>query len=235
MAITMKIGVSLAGVVSVASMLFAAPCEAGEVRVRAVSWKPGYPETPVFIHEAGGGKDGTEVKVKSFLNHEYLSVELGGAGLVFTSEADPASLEDETKVIGRVDLPAGCASGVFLFLEPIGDEPGAVKVVDDSLKSFPAGTTKVINLTSGDVRIELEGENFDCPAEGEMLISEQPVKKNNSSGMRAYKNEDDKWIQVKSGVWPHPGTKRVIRAVMLHPITKQIEIRGVRDISSPGE
>jgi hypothetical protein len=109
-----------------------------------------------------------------------------------------------------------------------------VEVVDDSSAAFPAGTTKIVNFTAEPFRIELEGENFDCDANGQLLIKEQPVRSNHSSGMKAYrKDEDGEWFQVNAAVWPHPGTKRVIQIISFNAVTNQVELRGVRDISKP--
>lgn len=216
-------------------MMVAAPCIAGEIRIRAISLTPGHPADDVYVQDKDGKEPSTRIEVKSFLNHESMTIDYDSNSLVFTSDGKASSLNDKEKELGRVEIPTNLKSGILIFRPGVKDEAPSVKITDDSPKVFPAGATKVINLCTESIRIELEGENFDCDGESELVITDPPVQKNNSSGMRAYRKDGDQWVQVKVGVWPHPGKKRVVRIVSVNPLTKQVEFHSARDISDPTE
>jgi hypothetical protein len=64
------------------------------------------------------------------------------------------------------------------------------------------------------------------------IIEDPPVAENNSSGMKAFSFTDGEWHRIASGVWPHPGEKRVLQVLFTNPATQQVEIRGVRDVAA---
>lgn len=206
-----------------------------EIELRAVSISRSYPAGKVFLHEAKGKKDGVEILVKSFLNHESQTLKLDGTSLVFSAKADRASLEDESKFLGKMELGANTQSGILLFYSEGPDLPGKVEWVDDSAKSFPAGSVKFVNLSPSAIRVELEEKNYDCESEKSINIIDPPMRANNSSGMRGFSKEGAEWTQVTSGVWTHPGDKRILQIAVMNPRSKKVQFKSIRDIAKVGQ
>lgn len=53
--------------------------------------------------------------------------------------------------------------------------------------------------------------------------------------LKAFCRRDGEWQSVASGAWPDPGDKRALQILTDNPVTKQVEIRGVRDVAKPGQ
>jgi hypothetical protein len=104
-------------------------------------------------------------------------------------------------------------------------------VMDDSLGSFPRGSVKVMNLSPVPVRIRLEKTNYEFKSGETQLIKDQPVGDNNSSSMMAFALKGTEWQRVGAGVWPHPGEKRVIEIIFENPLSRQVELAGIRDVA----
>lgn len=215
----------------------AGPAETAGLRVRGLSFQLDSPPTDVFAHDAAG--DGTvpgvRLDVKSYLNHEFSGLPIKGDSLVFTKSADPAGIKDSASVVARAKVPAGFRSGIFMFLPgtgKAGDPPFRVLVIDDAKKAFPPGSLKILNLSPLEVRIQLEKEVFSFKSGETKLIEDPPVAANQSSGMRAFCLKDGKWQRIGAGIWPHPGTKRVLQVLFENPKSKQVELRGIRDVAA---
>ncbi|MBB5350851.1 hypothetical protein HNR46_001085 [Haloferula luteola] len=206
--------------------------EARDFQIRALSVFQGYPSSgEVYVHEAGGS--GTAVKLKRYLNHESQLLELKGNHVIFTTEASAESIGDETKKLGELDLPAKLARGIVFFSPADGDEPAAAHLVDDSAKGFPAGTFKVINLSSLEVKIELEQKPFPCAPQKETLIAKAPVNDRNASGMRAFYEDEaapQGWKQFAASMWPNPGKKRGLQIILPAQGGQAVTLRGFNDV-----
>jgi hypothetical protein len=199
----------------------------GECRIRGLALKPGFPET-IQVKEDDGKTTAGEIQVKSYLNHEFETLKFTGTQLVFTSAADPAL------VLGHCEIPEKASSLILLFVPEAGD-PATFKVlaVDDQAKAFPAGSFQVINLSPEPIKIELESEPFEFKPGEARVIGDPPVNEARSSAMRAYFQRDDKWQVFASGIWPHPGGKRVLQVVTTNPASGHLELKGVRDVAKP--
>jgi len=161
-------------------------------------------------------------------------VPVKGDTVVFTASADAASAKDTAKILTKAKLPAGFKKGIFIFLPGTGrpgDPAYRVLVMDDSLGSFPRGSVKVMNLSPVPVRIRLEKTNYEFKSGETQLIKDQPVGDNNSSSMMAFALKGTEWQRVGAGVWPHPGEKRVIEIIFENPLSRQVELAGIRDVA----
>lgn len=220
-----------------AALFLAAPSTAGaadrDISLRAISMAGDFPGSEVFVHSAGSKQEGTKVTVKTFLNHESDAVTASSDTLILTGKADASSATDKAAVIGEVKLPAGAKSGILLFLPGAKGKPNSVSVIEDDRKTFPPGSTQVVNNTGSELRIEIEGKNFDVKAGGVLVIRDQPVGNNNASMVKGYIKTDGVWAQISSASWPHPGAKRVLQIATENARSGSAELRGVRDISSP--
>ena len=204
-----------------------APAER-ECRIRGLALQAGVPAT-VRVTEADAKDPAGVIQVKSFLNHEFDTLKLKGDRLVFTDDANPGA-----EALGSCDLPAKAVSVILVFV-PEGPGKTACKVVavEDGAKDFPAGSFKVVNLSSLAVKIELEKKPFEFQPGEIRSIEDPPVGATQSSGMRGYCLRDEKWQSFAAGIWPHPGTKRVLQVLTENPVTKQVEMKGVRDVAAP--
>jgi hypothetical protein len=214
----------------------AAPAETAGLRVRGLSFQLDSPPADVFAHDAAG--DGTvpgvKLDVKSYLNHEFSGLPIKGDSLVFTKTADPAGIKDSANIVAKTRLPGGFRSGIFMFLPgtgKAGDPPFRVLVIEDNKKAFPPGSLKILNLSPLPVSIMLEKETFNFKSGETKLIEDPPVGPSQSSGMVAKAFKDGEWRKIGSGVWPHPGSKRVLQVLFENPKSQQVELRGIRDIA----
>lgn len=206
--------------------------EARELSIRCLTVKNGYPSTGAFLHD-GSGRSGKALDVKEFLNHKRQEIKVDGNELVFTSESGAKSRDDDRLVFGRVTLPEGVTSCLFVFEPPVGERPARVHCIDDSLPAFPAGSFKILNLSGVELRLELEGESFEMPLDEPLLIDEVPVGKRNAAAAKVYKREGEDWKMVSSGSWTHPGKKRVFYVAKSDKTGRYFDVTGIRDISMP--
>ena len=213
-----------------------APAATAGLRVRALSFQLDSPPADVFAHDAAG--DGTvpgvKLDVKSYLNHEFSGLPIKGDSLIFTKSADPAGIKDSANIVAKTRLPAGFRSGIFMFLPgtgKAGDPAFRVLVIDDTKKAFPPGSLKILNLSPLPVSIMLEKEAFNFKSGETKVIEDPPVGPSQSSGMVAKCYKDGEWRKIGSGVWPHPGSKRVLQVLFENPKSQQVELRGIRDIA----
>jgi hypothetical protein len=216
----------------------AAEVETAGLRVRGLSFQLDSPPADVFVHDAAGDGSvpGVKLDVKSYLNHEFSGLPIKGDSLVLTKTADPAGIKDSANIVAKTRLPAGFRSGIFMLLPGsggAGDPPFRVLVIDDSKKSFPPGSLKILNLSPLAVSISLEKEVFNFKSGETRVIEDPPVGPSQSSGMIAKAFKDGEWRKIGSGIWPHPGSKRILQVLFENPTNKQVELRGIRDIATP--
>jgi hypothetical protein len=206
-----------------------------EIRIRALSFQPGFP-ADVHAHLPSGAMTLGEMQVKSFLNHEANLLKFNGGALVFTIKSDPVSATDVNEHIGKVEMPADLKSAILLFL-PESPEPGdfrsRVIAIGDSAADFPPGSFKVANVSSLPIKIELEKEVYQFAPGETKVIAKPPFGENQAASMRAYCKRNDEWQLITSGVWPNPGSKRVLQVFTADPATRQIELKGIRDVAAP--
>ena len=214
----------------------AAPAETAGLRVRALSFQLDSPPADVYAHDAAGDGSvpGVKLDVKSYLNHEFSGLPIKGDSLVFTKTADPAGIKDSANIVAKTRLPGGFRSGIFMFLPgtgKAGDPAFRVLVIEDTKKAFPPGSLKILNLSPLPVSIMLEKETFNFKSGETKVIEDPPVGPSQSSGMVAKAFKDGEWRKIGSGVWPHPGSKRVLQVLFENPQSQQVELRGIRDIA----
>lgn len=210
--------------------------ETAGLRVRGLSFQLDSPPADVFVHDAAG--DGTvpgvKLDVKSYLNHEFSGLPIKGDSLVFTKSSDPSGIKDSANIIAKTRLPGGFRSGIFMFLPgtgKAGDPAFRVLVIEDNKKAFPPGSLKILNLSPLPVSIMLEKEVFNFKSGETKIIEDPPVGPSQSSAMVAKAFKEGEWRQIGSGIWPHPGSKRVLQVLFENPKSRQVELRGIRDIA----
>lgn len=219
----------IAGVLPLLTTLPAAGQQ--ECRVRALSLQAGATATELYACNEAGTANAGMVRVKTFLNHEFDTLKLKGTKLVFTTKPGPAAANVR---IGTCEVPAEAKSVILLFIPEIPGKPACrVVVVDDSAKAFPSGSIAIVNLSSLPVKIQLETQSYEFKPGEIRAIPDPPVGPSQASAMKGQVKRDGKWVDFSSGAWPHPGDKRVLHVLTENPTTKQLEIRGVRDVAKP--
>jgi hypothetical protein len=220
---------------AVAAAFFSATVAYGqEYQFRGITLGQDNPGPEVHVHHDGGTPDAGVLEVKSFLNHEGVTLKLKGSKIVLTTQAGAASVKDPARLIGTCQLPAKGGSVILLFVpEKAGSPASKIVVVDDSKKAFPPGSFKVANLSSLPVKIELEKKPFDFKPGEIRNIEDPPVNDASASAVKGTCESEGEWKMFSSGLWPHPGPKRVLQVITDNPETKLVDIRGFRDVATP--
>lgn len=205
-----------------------------ECQVRGLTIQAGVPAGKVYAHQADGSSSAGEINLRTFLNHEFDKLSRSGEKFVFTLNADPASTKDREAEIGSCEIPAEVKSAILIFIP---QESGSLKcqvlVVPDDGKAFPSGSINVANFSTLPVKIELEDKEFMFKPGEILAIKDPPVGKRGTAGMKAYCQREGAWQKFSSGLWPHPGKKRVLQVLTEDPVSKQVLIRSMRDVVEP--
>lgn len=206
----------------------------GDCRVRCLIAQAGSLPAELYVHDAAGSATAGVLHVKTFLNHEFDLLSPKGGKVVITTKPEPASVKTAEDVVAECDLPAKAPSLIVFLNQEAPDKPQCkVTIIDASAKAFPSGSFKVVNLSTLPVTVELETKKYEfTPGETE-IIKDPPMGADSSSAMKAFCERDGKQEQISSGIWPSPGEKRVLQIIMDNPVTKQVEIVGIRDVAKP--
>jgi hypothetical protein len=207
------------------------------LKARCISFQVDGDVPELFAHSLPLGDqpgDGIPVEVRTYLNHEYLSLPIKSQGVVFTSDRDPASVEDKQKLVARLRIPDKMRSAILMFLPGDGKE-GSLKyrvmAIEDAVSAFPRGSLKVMNLSPAPLRLMLEKEKYDVRSGDSRVIEDMPVGERNAAAMKAFTYAEDKWQRIGAGIWPHPGEKRVLQIAFYNLKSRKLEVRGIRDIA----
>lgn len=213
------------------------PGEGPSISARCLAFQIDGKLPPLFVHAVPLPEEpleGVPVKVQSYLNHERQRIPLRTRQLIFTTEADPASIKDSGKLIARMKVPDKLRSGILMFLPGTGKEGDPkcrILPINDENKSFPRGSLKIVNISGVPFRLTLNDKKFDLRSGSTRVIEDPPVNEANASEMKAYTFDEGQWQRVGAGVWPHPGKKRVLQVAFINPESRRFEIRGIRDIA----
>lgn len=210
-----------------------APQPAGRsVTLRLVSFYSESANAELHAHDSKNPAKpiGVKTPLKNYLNHEVVDLILLGSELSFTNASAAPKAEE---ILGSVTLPASGSRFLLMFFPAAEKGKFQIMAVEDSLKAFPLGSFRVFNLSRSNIRLTLEKTNYDFKPGSSQVISDPPVQENMHSAMYAHAQVADQWQRIGSGLWPHPGKKRDLEFFFENPQTKQIELRGFRDISPP--
>ena len=206
--------------------------------IRLLAFQPDQAIDEAFAHDpalpvaTAAAAVAVKLPVKSYLNHEFSTVALTGRRIVFTTQADRASLTRPADLLGETTLPEGVRSAILLCLPAAPGDKARFRllVIDDSKRAFPAGSFRVSNLSPQPVRIVLEEKTYQFKPGEIQLITDPPVRAGNQSGMQAFTFQDNLWQRIGSGIWPHPGSNRVVQVLFTNPATAQVQLRAYDDV-----
>lgn len=212
--------------------------EAGrEIIVRCLSFTRMNVDKEIYLHSKPIDVDGDGLKMalKTYLNHERATMELLGDEVVFSRSIEGQTAEEES--IGRVQVPANWKRVLFVFFPPPKDaetnDPPQYQVIalDDSTEGFPRGSILCYNLSPIKARLMLEKEQYEVDPGGTLVIKDPPTNAANHCGMYAYENKEDKWHRIGAGLWPHPGSKRILQFFYMDSVSNRVQLKGIKDIS----
>ena len=232
---------SLAVLAAIAALLMplaALEKPAFRAEIRLLAFQPNQAIDEAFAHDpslpetAAATAVAVKVPVKSYLNHEFSNVVLTGKRIIFTTHPDRASLTRAEDLLGETTLPDGVSSAILLCLPTAPGNKARFQIltIDDSKRAFPAGTFRVSNLSPQPVRIVLEDKTYNFKPGEIQLITDPPVRAGNQSGMQAFAFQNNVWIRIGSGIWPHPGRNRVVQVLFTNPATGQVQLRAYDDV-----
>ena len=190
------------------------------------------PESFAFEAVAPKPVAGVPAPIKSYLNHEFLSLRINGDDLVFSKSPKPEDKGKADSLIAKVSLPKTSDHFLLVFL-PGADHTFRILPLDDSTKEFPLGSYRIISLSRFPVKMTLEDKAYDFKPGQSIVIANPPVQANNHTAMNAYREIDGKWQQIRSGLWPAPGKKRSVQIFYDVPGSQETELRAFRDVSPP--
>ena len=204
------------------------------IRLRLLAFGSEQQLEKVFIHDPSGPLDAPALssEIKSYLNHESITINCKGAKLAVTLQAERKSIADPQTLVAEVTLPAKVRSAILLFLPgKAGDRARSrVMLINDNVDLFPAGSYMVTNLSPQLVRLELEKKPFEFKPSSSSLIVDPPVRSNRHSGMRAFAFCNNEWLPIASGLWPHPGKARSLLVLFPNPTTGTVNLRAFGDV-----
>ena len=209
-----------------------AQADGREVFLRLLTISPGSLPAESFLVDPSGGEAGKAAVIKSYLNHEGLTVKLAGNEVLFSKSAKKEDAADAANEIAKATLPKEGGRFIILFV-PAENEKFSAVVVPDSLKDFPPGAFHVANTSKFPLKLTLEDKAYPFEPGEQKVIADPPMQDNQHCAMRAYTIDKGKENQIGSGLLPHPGTKRSIQVVFDNPATKKTELKGFKDISPP--
>ncbi len=189
-------------------------------------------ESFVFDPAAPEPAPGVKAQIKGYLNHEGVTLQISGNDLIFSKSPKTEDMKNAALELAKITLPKTGKDFMLVFL-PVGNERFRILAVDDSIREFPLGSYRVINLSRVPVRLSLEKKDYDFNSGQSELITEPPVQANNHSAMYAFARLEGKWQRIGSGLWPHPGVKRSVQVFFDNPDSAQTELRGFRDVAPP--
>jgi hypothetical protein len=202
--------------------------------LRMLSFSPDLQRAEVFIHDPLA-KPGEEVKtsaIKSYLNHQFVQVEMRSRKFILSSEKDPKMAASAGALLAEVSMPEKVQSAILLFLPgaPQGKTVYRVLVVDDSKRAFPAGTFYMSNLSSLPIRMTLETKNYDFKPGQTGLLENLPMDESGQIKMRTFAMKDTGWYQAATSIWPHPDKARSVLVMFQDPASGDLKLRGFDDV-----
>lgn len=211
----------------------AATClaHAEDVQIRAISTAGREPGARVFLHDGSSGS-GSQVEVKSFLNHEYQEIDLDSGRFVITTDSARDSAEDPERTIAELEWPANCDSAILLFASTGEEGKLNARLIPDSAEAFPPGSFLIVSNCAEELRFDLEGESFHIEPMGLVVIADPPEgSRVNASQMEAFRKQGEEWSRVAVARWGHPGTRREMQVASMNPRSGRLEIRSIKDVA----
>lgn len=224
---------TLFATVSFVSLISAQAQEGRAVTFRAMCYQHMGEVTEVSLPSPGGeGKTQIPLPTSGF-TPDIKATFADGLARFTVDKTDPTTGKSGPTVVAEGKLASG-ERQVFLLL-PSPDKKLVYRVyaMNDDEKTFPMGATRVMNLASLKIRLNLAGADLPPIPPGEVVVY-PPVKKVDEWGMYTARIDFDNgkggWVPVSTQSWKTSDRKRDLVITMLDPKTRQPSIRLYQDI-----
>ena len=201
------------------------------LRHLVITHHPGFKK--LHLHDPAGKPEqaGIPITVKKYLNHERSVVRLAGNKLIYTKASTRTGAESET--VAAVNIPLSLDKALLLFLPTSegSSHPFRIVVINDSVKFFPRGAYSCYNLSSLPMRLKLGKDTFSIEASKHKIVSKFSVNSANHVEMFTFVKYSNKWSRAASGLWPHPGQKRVYQFFYRDAKSGRMVQKGIKDVS----
>jgi len=188
--------------------------------------------TKAMVSGDGGGKQ--EVMFYSGGFGPQITGKFTGGKVRFFTEKQGPDGKPVVTIVAEGDLGPSAVQMFLLFPQAKGKSP-AYKVLafDDLEKSFPMGSTRVINLAACPIRLNLAGADMPPVKPGGMEIYPQ-VKKADDWNMYTarvdFALEAGQWVPVSTQSWKSSIHKRDWVITQLDPESRQPAVRIYQDL-----
>ena len=202
------------------------------VRFRLLCYEQVNDLTKAMIIGDGGGKQ--EVIFYSGGFGPQITGKFTGGKVRFFTEAAGPDGKPVATVVAEGDLGPSTVQMFLLFPQPKGKSPVyKVLAFDDLEKAFPMGSTRVINLATCPIRLNLAGADMPAVKPGGMDVYPQIKKADEWNMFTArvdFALEDGKWVPVTTQSWKSSNLKRDWVIAQFDPITRQPAVRTYQDL-----
>jgi hypothetical protein len=214
--------------------LLAQEAKTRQVSLRLLSFSGDPSLREVFVHDPASDPALPSVasKVQSYLNREGPSLNLFGNTVAFTLKQDRDSMKRPGEFLAKVELAPSLRSAILVFLpgQPGGETTHRIFVIDDSAKSFPAGSFHVTNLSPVPVKLTLEKQPYEFKPGATLIIDKPPMAENQHARMQAFAFISNEWRSIGTGLWPNPGVARGVQLLYQEPVSGQVQLRAYDDV-----
>lgn len=204
-----------------------------QVEIRTLAFSTGLQQPDAHAQDPAAGEAAASVAapIKTYLNHQFVPIQLKSRKIAFTTKPDRASLTREGELIGEVTLPQDVSSAILLFLpgKPGGKAKCQILAIDDSKRAFPPGSYHATNLSSLPIRLMLERTSYEIKPGQRLVIDEPPMRDNGQAGMRTFAFRNNSWQPVATGLWQNPGDARSVLVLFQNPATGEVQLRAFDD------
>lgn len=222
------------GLLAIISPAFSQETPGVRAQLRLLGFASKMQSKDVFAQDPGAGPEvvGISSPIKAYLNDEATDITLTSRRVVFSTKQDRGSLTRDGELIGEVTLPADGNSSILLFLP---GKPGAkakyqVMAVPDSKKAFPAGSFHITNLSPVPVRLVLENKTFEFKPGQATLVENPPVREGGQMSVKAVVFQDNKWKEISSSAWSHPGRSRSFMILYQDTAKGDVKLKSFDDV-----
>ena len=202
------------------------------VKFRLLCYEQARDTIKALVVGAGGGNQ--EVAFYSGGFGPQMSGKFTGGKVRFFTEAPGPNNKPLVTVVAEGDLGPSAVQ-MFLLFPQAKDKTPVYKVLafDDLEASFPMGATRVINLASVSIRLNLAGAQMPPIKPGGVQVYPQIKKADEWNMFTArvdFEVQTDQWVPVATQSWKSSIRKRDWVITQLDPATRQPAIRLYQDI-----
>ncbi|MGB0775078.1 MAG: hypothetical protein ACPGUY_04485 [Akkermansiaceae bacterium] len=159
---------------------------------------------------------------------------LNNEAIFFHEDGVDVKGKPKRKIVARSKVPASVKKAVFYFTPAKGKNKLLynVRVMDDGLRKFPMGNTRLLNLHTEEVGFKLGGDAKIIKAKSlsQMGIPRGRDNFNMATVVCRMKNKKGQWQTISENRLRFTKAKRILIVSFVNSTTKQPELRIYRDL-----